>query len=158
MSRVRVLSPETTIRNWRLEPPPGVRRQPARPSKRASAWTAYATGAVRPGAAEQGADRMLAFGPGELNVASGSRGQRGEQALGLLDAMPAGFVRLAVDAVGELKVGARRLRKPPPQPIRRELRRKSGGGALQSWRGVMGRQGRRRPAERAEDSRDGSPR
>ena len=37
--RVRIFSPSTSIRNWRLDPPPGVRRQPASPSKRASAWT-----------------------------------------------------------------------------------------------------------------------
>ena len=75
---------------------------------------ANAAGAIRAGAAEQSADRTLAAGAGELNVAPRGRRQRGEQALGLLDAMPAGFVRLAVEAVGEPEVRARRLGGAPP--------------------------------------------
>ena len=75
---------------------------------------ANAAGAIRAGAAEQSADRTLAAGAGELNVAPRGRRQRGEQALGLLDAMPAGFVRLAVEAVGEPEVRARRLGDAPP--------------------------------------------
>ncbi len=46
--------PSTSIRNCRLDPPPGVRRQPARPSKRTSrAATLHAAGAVGPGAADR---------------------------------------------------------------------------------------------------------
>ena len=36
MDGVRVRPLAMTMRNWRLEPPPGVRRHPASPSKRAS--------------------------------------------------------------------------------------------------------------------------
>ena len=53
MSRVRVPSPSTTMRNWRLEPPPGVRRQPASSSKRALRLNANAARAVWAGPAKQ---------------------------------------------------------------------------------------------------------